>query len=42
MNYVEHLLILASSFTGCFSISDSASVVRIPMELLIMNYSAAE
>ena len=29
MNYVEHLLILASTFTGCVSVSDFASVVGI-------------
>ena len=29
LNYVEHLLILASTFTGCVSISDFASVVGI-------------
>ena len=29
MNYIEHLLILASTFTGCVSISDFASVVGI-------------
>ena len=29
MNYIEHFLILASTLTGCVSISDSASVVVI-------------
>ena len=31
MNYVEHLLILASTFNGCVSISAFASVVGIPV-----------
>ena len=31
MNYVEHLLILASTFSGCVSISAFASVVSIPV-----------
>ena len=29
MNYTEHLLILASAFTGCVSIFDFASAVGI-------------
>ena len=31
MNYIEHLLILATAFTGCVSISAFASVVGIPV-----------
>ena len=31
LNYVEHLLILASTFTGCVSISAFASLVAIPV-----------
>ena len=30
-NYVEHLLILASTVTGCVSISAFASLVRVPV-----------
>ena len=33
LDYVEHLLILASTFTGCVSISSFASVVGIPVEI---------
>ena len=31
LNYLEHFLILASTITGCVSISAFASVVRIPI-----------
>ena len=31
LNYIEHLLILASVVTGCVSISDFASLVDIPI-----------
>ena len=31
LNYVEHLPILASAFTGCVSISAFVSVVGIPL-----------
>ena len=31
LNCVEHLLILASTFTGCVSISANASLVAIPV-----------
>ena len=30
LNYVEHFLILASTITGCISISDSALLIGIP------------
>ena len=31
MNYIEHLLILSSTVTGCISISAFASLVGIPI-----------
>ena len=31
LNYVEYLLVLASTFTGCVSISAFASLVAIPV-----------
>ena len=31
LNYVEHLLVLASAITGCVSISASASLVCVPV-----------
>ena len=31
LNYIEHFLILASTITGCFSISAFASLIGIPM-----------
>ena len=31
LNYVEHLLILVSTATGCFSISALASLVCVPV-----------
>ena len=31
LNYIEHFLILASTITGCVSISDFASLVGIPI-----------
>ena len=30
LNYTEHCLILASTITGCISISDFASLIGIP------------
>ena len=33
LNYVEHLLILASTITGCISISSFASLVAISVEI---------
>ena len=35
MNYIEHLLNLVSTVTGCVSISAFASIVDIPIEILI-------
>ena len=32
MNYIEHLLILISTVTGCVFVSASASLVGIPIE----------
>ena len=32
-NYIEHLLILVSTVTGCVSISAFASLVRIPIRI---------
>ena len=32
LNYFERLLILASTFTGCVSVSASASLVGVPLE----------
>ena len=31
LNYIEHFLILASTITGCISISASASLLGIPI-----------
>ena len=31
LNYIEHFLILATTITGCFSISAFASLVGIPI-----------
>ena len=31
LNYVKHLLILASTVTGCFSLSALASLVAFPV-----------
>ena len=31
LNYIEHFLILASTITGCISISVFASLLRIPI-----------
>ena len=31
LNYIEHFLILASTITGCISISAFASLIRIPI-----------
>ena len=31
LNYVEHLLILVSTFTGCVSISAFASLICVPV-----------
>ena len=33
VNYIEHLLILASAVTGCVSISAFASLVCTPIEI---------
>ena len=33
LNYIEHLLILVSTVTGCVSISDFTSLVGIPIEI---------
>ena len=33
LNYIEHFLILASTITGCVSISAFASLVGIPIEI---------
>ena len=35
LNYIEHLLILASAVTGCISISDFVSLVGIPVGVTI-------
>ena len=32
LNYIEHFLILASTITGCISISAFASLLGIPIE----------
>ena len=37
LNYVEHLLILASTVTGCVSISAFASLVCVPVG--VMSYA---
>ena len=34
LNYIEHLLILASTITGCVSISSFASSVGIPIGIM--------
>ena len=31
LNYIEHILILASAMTGCISISDFVSLIGIPI-----------
>ena len=31
LNYIEHFLILASTITGCISISDFTSLIGIPI-----------
>ena len=33
LNYIEHLLILASTVTGCISISAFPSLIGIPIEI---------
>ena len=33
LNYIEHLLTLASAGTGCISISAFASLLSIPIEI---------
>ena len=33
LNYTKHLLVLASTFTGCVSISVLASLVGIPVDI---------
>ena len=33
LNYVEHILILASTITGCISFSAFASLIGIPIEI---------
>ena len=35
LNHIEHFLILASTITGCISISDFASLVDIPIGIMI-------
>ena len=35
LNYIEHFLILASTITGCVSISAFSSSVGIPVEITI-------
>ena len=35
LNHIEHFLILASTITGCISISDFASLVGIPIGIMI-------
>ena len=34
LNYIEHFFILASTFTGCVSISPFASLVGIPIGIM--------
>ena len=34
LNYVEHLLTLTSIVTGCASISEFASLVRVPVGIM--------
>ena len=33
LNYIEHLLVLISTVSGCVSISDFASLVGVPIEI---------
>ena len=33
LNYVEHLLVVASTITGCVSISAFASLVCVPVDI---------
>ena len=33
LNYIEHFLILASTFTGCVSTSAFASLIAIPIRI---------
>ena len=33
LNYIEHILILASAMTGCISISAFVSLIGIPIEI---------
>ena len=33
INYIEHILILASTITGCISISTFASLIGIPIRI---------
>ena len=41
LNHIEHFLILASTITGCISISDFASLVGIPIGIMICATTAA-
>ena len=34
LNYIEHFFILASTITGCISISAFASLIGIPIEIM--------
>ena len=34
LNYIEHFLVLASTFTGCISISAFASLIGIPTGII--------
>ena len=34
LNYIEHLLVLVSTVTGCVSISAFASLVAIPVDFM--------
>ena len=36
LNYIEHFLILASTITGCISISAFASLVGIPIGIRVL------
>ena len=36
LNYVEHLLIIASTVTGCVSISAFASLICVPVVLRVL------
>ena len=38
LNYVEHLLILVLTVTGCVSIFASASLVWVPVVLQVLQY----